>query len=90
MTATHGDAAALAGWAMNPNAPVDQRLAAGKQALDFYVDQADKLDELAQKWDDFEGVSSNPGDVEDDAFANGTEWGMKMAARQLRAILGAD
>jgi hypothetical protein len=44
------DAAALAGWAQNPNAPTDQRLAAAKQALDYYVDQADKLQELLDDW----------------------------------------
>lgn len=40
------DSAALAGWAMNPNAPVDQRLACARQALNFYVNQQDQLYDL--------------------------------------------
>jgi hypothetical protein len=42
---------------------------------------------LLTKWASFEGVSSNPGDTEDDAFANGTEWGLRMASRDLAALL---
>lgn len=36
------DAPALAGWSQNPNAPIDQRLAASSQALDFYIELADR------------------------------------------------
>jgi hypothetical protein len=42
---------------------------------------------LLTKWAGFEGVSSNPGDTEDDAFANGTEWGHRMASRDLATLL---
>lgn len=45
------------------------------------------LETLAQRWRDYEGKPSNPGDVEDEAFANGTEWGMRMAAHQLRELI---
>lgn len=40
------DAPAFAGILMNENHPADQRLACGAQALNYYVDQADKLHEL--------------------------------------------
>lgn len=40
------NAAAMAGWSMNPRAPIEQRLVAGKQALDFYIDRIGKLDDL--------------------------------------------
>lgn len=42
------EAAAMAGWSENPNAPIDQRLVAAKQALDYYVGQADALEEFHQ------------------------------------------
>lgn len=42
---------------------------------------------LLARWANFEGVSSNPGDPEDDTFANGTEWGVRIAARQLAELL---
>lgn len=48
----------------------------------------EQLRALVAKWNGYDGVSSNPGDVEDDAFANGTEWGQKMAATDLRVLLG--
>lgn len=40
------NAAACAGWSMNPSAPIDQRLACSKQALDFYIDRVDKIHKL--------------------------------------------
>lgn len=40
------NAAALAGVAQNAHFRTSERLAAAKQALDFYVDQEDKLREL--------------------------------------------
>lgn len=47
----------------------------------------DELRELVAKWKSFESVSSNPGECDDDAFALGTEWGCRMAATQLEALL---
>lgn len=44
--------------------------------------------DLVAKWKAFEGKSSNPGDVEDVAFANGTEWGLLLAAHELAEQLG--
>ena len=44
------EAAALAGWSENPRAPIEQRLAASKQALDFYVDGWGKLEDLLEAW----------------------------------------
>jgi hypothetical protein len=70
------EAAAFAGWAQNPNAPVDQRLATAAQALNYYVDQQDKLRELLQYCEDAEGAD--------------TESGLMIysdVARKLRAIL---
>lgn len=47
VTEVNGDnIAAMAGWAQNPRAPIDQRLACSAQALDYYVVQAEKLDDL--------------------------------------------
>lgn len=42
---------------------------------------------LLEKWRAYEGVSSNPGDCEDDGFANGTEYGHMMCRAQLEALL---
>lgn len=42
---------------------------------------------LLAKWKAYEAVSSNPGECEDDAFANGTEWGMTLCRVQLGELL---
>lgn len=63
------EAPACAGWSMNPNAPIEQRLACGKQALDFYIEQADRLEALLDyltngmeetKNDDYELMYARP------------------------------
>lgn len=83
------EAAALAGWAENPNAPIDQRLAAAKQALDFYVDRADRLDTLAQAWTDSRYLADST-DPNGTAYANGVDWGKLTAAAELRKILAGE
>lgn len=84
------DAAALAGWAQNPNVPVDQRLAAAKQALDHYVGQADKLADLLAYLE-----SKNPKDEDGiselgyyEAMYEGPAYGD--AASRLRTILDGE
>lgn len=42
---------------------------------------------LITKWRAFEAVSSNPGECDDDAFANGSEWGHLTCAHQLGNLL---
>jgi hypothetical protein len=42
---------------------------------------------LVAKWRAYEGVSSNPGECDDDAFAMGTEWGISSAAQDLNWLL---
>lgn len=77
------DAAALAGWAQNPNAPVQQRLAAAKQALDFYVDQQDQLQQL------LEHCESRTADPEGFKLTS-EEQAYGDVAKKLRAILGGE
>lgn len=45
------------------------------------------LESLILRWKQPRAVSSNPGDPEDDAFANGTDWGRMMAAHDLKQLL---
>lgn len=84
------EAAAFAGWAQNPNAPTDQRLAAGAAALNYYVDQQDQLQELLEYLE-----SRNPRDEDGtselgyyEAMYEGPAYGD--AASRLRAILGGE
>lgn len=46
-----------------------------------------ELSELLEKWRNYEAVSSNPGECEDDAFALGTEWGHTMCRHDLENAL---
>ena len=43
------NAARLAGWAQNPNVPIDQRLASAAQSLNYYVDQQDQIEALIEE-----------------------------------------
>lgn len=52
------DFAALAGWAMNPRAPIDQRLTAARNALEFYVAQQDQLQELLEHCEELAGATT--------------------------------
>lgn len=76
------DAAALAGWAQNPRVPIDQRLAAAKQALNHYVAQTDQLQQL------LEYVESN--DPGEGFKRTDAELAYNDVAQRLRAILDGE
>lgn len=73
------EAAALAGIASNPVAMPTQRLRAATQALDYYVDQADKLQNLLDDWRR-RAESDNPSEYLD----------MQDVVAQLAAILDGE
>lgn len=69
------EAAAMAGSSMNANYPGWQRLKMSKQALDFYIEQWDKMEDLLTEWDDL-ALDTGP---------SGAAY--ESAAKQLREIL---
>jgi hypothetical protein len=75
--------AAFAGWSMNPNAPIDQRLACGEKAINFYVDRADKLEALVEDLEKTAAECVQKDGLHGEAMAN-AHWDI---ARKITAIL---
>jgi hypothetical protein len=73
------EAAALAGIGQNPHFPLEQRLAAANKALDYYVDQGGKLQDLLDDWRR-RAESDNPSEYLD----------MQDVVAQLAAILDGE
>lgn len=82
MSKAADEAPAMAGISMNERLPQWQRLIASKQALDFYVGQADQLQQL------LEYVESN--DPGEGFKRTDAELAYNDVAQRLRAILDGE